>query len=70
MILSRFLLLKTIQPEETQKTVDDYLAATGTDAVESESGRYMLKDGYNGTIFLAWKDKQNCYNFRSVKRSV
>jgi hypothetical protein len=27
------------------------------DAAESASGKYMLADGYNGTVFLAWKDK-------------
>jgi len=42
-------------PEEIQKTINAYLAVTGTDSVESETGRYMIKDGYNGTIFLAWK---------------
>ena len=30
----------------------------GTEKVESESGRYMLKDGYNRTIFLAWKENR------------
>jgi uncharacterized protein (DUF1330 family) len=44
--------------EETRNTVDEYLTATGTEAVDTEIGRYMLKDGYNGTIFLAWKDKK------------
>jgi hypothetical protein len=29
---------------------------TGIDSTESETGRYMIKDGYNGTIFLAWKE--------------
>jgi hypothetical protein len=42
-------------PKETQKSVDAYLAATGTEPVEAEIGKYMLKDGNNGTIFLAWK---------------
>jgi hypothetical protein len=42
-------------PEETRKSVEAFLAATGMDAAEAESGRYMLKDGYNGTVFLAWK---------------
>ena len=41
--------------EETRKSIEAYLAASGTEALESENGRYMLKDGYNGTIFLAWK---------------
>jgi hypothetical protein len=42
-------------PKETQKTVDEYLASTRTEATEAEIGKYMLKDGFNGTIFLAWK---------------
>jgi hypothetical protein len=51
-------IIENSKPSETQKTVDDYLLATGTEKVESESGRYMLKDGYNGTIFLAWKENR------------
>jgi hypothetical protein len=50
---SLFLLEST--PRETQKSVDAYLAATGTEPVDAEIGKYMLKDGNNGTIFLAWK---------------
>jgi hypothetical protein len=42
--------------EEVQKTVNAYLSVTGIDSTESETGRYMIKDGYNGTIFLAWKE--------------
>jgi hypothetical protein len=49
-------VLETSSPEETSKTVEAFLAATGMDAAESESGKYMLKDGYNGTIFLVWKE--------------
>ena len=45
-------------PDEIQKTVEAYLKATGTETVNSETGRYMLKDGYNGTIFLAWKENR------------
>ena len=52
---SIFIMEKN-SPEETVKSVDDYLAATGMDPVGAGSGRYMLKDGYNGTIFLAWKE--------------
>jgi len=43
--------------EEALKTVNEFLTSAGLDNVDSDSGRYMLKDGYNGTIFLAWKDK-------------
>jgi hypothetical protein len=50
---SIFLLEST--PKDSQTSVDEYLAATGTEPVEAEIGKYMLKDGNNGTIFLAWK---------------
>ena len=50
---SIFILEST--PRETQKSVDEYLKATGTEQVDAEIGKYMLKDGNNGTIFLAWK---------------
>jgi hypothetical protein len=49
-------IMERKSPEEVKETIDAYLAANGADAIESESGRYMLKDGYNGTIFLSWKD--------------
>jgi hypothetical protein len=49
-------ILENSSPKEVKTIVDAYLAAIGEDALESESGRYMLKDGYNGTIFLSWKD--------------
>jgi len=46
--------------EETRKTVESYLTGTGggIEEVSSETGRYMLKDGYNGIIFLAWKENR------------
>jgi hypothetical protein len=43
-------------PEETIKSVEDYLTSVRMDPPGAGSGRYMLKDGYNGTVFLAWKD--------------
>jgi hypothetical protein len=49
-------IMENSSPAEARKSVNAYLSATGIDAIESESGRYMLKDGYNGTIFLAWKE--------------
>jgi hypothetical protein len=44
--------------DETRKSINDYLTANGKDEIDSEIGRYMLKDGYNGTVFLAWKEKR------------
>jgi len=49
-------IMQNINREEVKNTVNAYITSTGMDPVESETGRYMLKDGYNGTIFLAWKD--------------
>jgi hypothetical protein len=44
--------------EEALKTVNAYLASAGIEPAEAESGRIMLKDGYNGTIFLSWKESR------------
>lgn len=51
---SIFILDKSSN-EETMKTVEAYLEYTGTEALDSDTGRYALKDGYNGNVFLAWK---------------
>ncbi len=48
-------ILENKTPDESHKTLEAYLAATGTEAADSENSRYILKDGYNGTVFLAWK---------------
>jgi hypothetical protein len=40
-------IMENSSPEEAKKSAEAYLAATGIDVVGSESGRYMLKDGYN-----------------------
>ena len=42
--------------EEVKRTVNTYVASTGIDPVETGDDKYVLKDGYNGTIFLAAKD--------------
>jgi hypothetical protein len=45
-------------PEDAKKTADTYIASTGISPVETGDSKFMLSDGYNGTIFLAWKDKK------------
>jgi len=45
-------------PEETRKSVEAFLSSAGTETPDSDPGKYMFKDGYNGTIFLAWKDNR------------
>ena len=49
-------LIESDTPEASRKTVETYLASTGIDPVDSGGGKYVLSDGYNGKIFLAWKD--------------
>jgi hypothetical protein len=48
-------ILENKTPEESHKIIEAYLTATGTEAADNEDSRYILKDGYNGTVFLAWK---------------
>jgi hypothetical protein len=43
--------------EEAKKTANTYIASTGISPVETADSKFILTDGYNGTIFLAWKDK-------------
>jgi hypothetical protein len=45
-------------PEDCRKTVNIWLAKAGIDPDESVAGKYVFKDGYNGDIFLAWKDNR------------
>ena len=52
---SIFIMLNS-SSEEARKSVETYLATTGIDAIEMGNGKYTVNDGYNGTIFLAWKD--------------
>lgn len=44
--------------EESLKIVQAYLTSAGMDLTESGSGKYMVTDGYNGSIFLAWKENR------------
>jgi hypothetical protein len=49
-------LLRFPSPVETFKTASVYLTSAGVEPAQSETGKYAFSDGYNGTIFLAWKD--------------
>jgi hypothetical protein len=44
--------------EAAKKITETYIASTGISSVETTDSKFMLTDGYNGTIFLAWKDKR------------
>lgn len=45
-------------PEEAWESANAFLVSAGIDALETSSGKYVLADGYNGTVFLAWKDSR------------
>jgi hypothetical protein len=44
--------------DEAVRTAQAYISSTGMDPGDTADNRIMLADGYNGTIFLAWKDKR------------
>jgi hypothetical protein len=50
-------IIETKSSSDTWKIAEAYLKETGEEAPESETGKYMLTDRYNGTIFMAWAEK-------------
>jgi hypothetical protein len=57
MTFSVFIFDKA-SPEECRKSINTWLAKAGLDPDESVSGNYVFRDGYNGDIFLSWKDSR------------
>ncbi len=49
-------IFKNSSADDSWQLAEAYLGSAGIDALESESGKYVLTDSYNGTIFLAWQD--------------
>jgi hypothetical protein len=49
-------LLKKKSVDETDRTVTAYLKSAGLEIDDPQSGKYAFKDGYNGDVFLSWKD--------------
>ncbi len=49
-------VIQNSSPETIRKTISTYVASTGIDPVETDEGKFVLSDGYNGTIFLAGSD--------------
>lgn len=43
---------------EAVAMANTYLKKTGLDPDESGTGKYVFKDGYNGNIFLSWRDSR------------
>jgi hypothetical protein len=51
-------ILERASADEARKLIETYLKATQSEALDSDTGRIMIKDGYNGTVFLAWKENR------------
>ncbi len=49
-------LMKFSSPAEAFKTSSAYLTQAGIEAGPSDTGKYVFADGYNGTVFLSWKN--------------
>ncbi|MCU0474367.1 MAG: hypothetical protein MUC93_13565 [Bacteroidales bacterium] len=49
-------LMRMNSADETFRTVETYLAYSGIETLKSDEGKVVFSDGYNGTIFLSWKD--------------
>lgn len=56
-VFSIFLMNKA-SVEEAKSMVNEYLKQTSIEPTEEDNGKYVLNDGYNGTIFLAWKNSK------------
>jgi hypothetical protein len=50
-------IIETKTPADTWKTAEAYLRNSGEDVPETDNGKYVISDRYNGTVFLAWADK-------------
>ena len=42
--------------KEIWECAESYLDFAGIDVIESVNGKYLINDGYNGPVFLAWKE--------------
>jgi len=49
-------LLKPGTEQEAFAAAEKYLSTAGIEPDRKEEGKYVFTDGYNGTIFLSWKD--------------
>jgi hypothetical protein len=49
-------LMKFKSAGEAYASAEAYLKSAGIEPEQSEGGKFVFADGYNGTIFLSWKD--------------
>ncbi|HOW08825.1 MAG TPA: hypothetical protein PLX08_03380 [Bacteroidales bacterium] len=51
-------IIESNSADDARKTAETYIASTGISPVETADNKFVLTDGYNGSIFLAWKDRK------------
>ncbi|NLJ42938.1 MAG: hypothetical protein GX431_04715 [Bacteroidales bacterium] len=51
-------IIESNSADEARKTAETYIASTGISPVETAESKFVLTDGYNGSVFLAWKDRK------------
>jgi hypothetical protein len=49
-------IIDRISTEESRLIVKNWLSKAGVEMDDQTGGKYVFKDGYNGDIFLSWKD--------------
>jgi hypothetical protein len=54
---SIFIIDKS-SPDDSRKIVTSWLSKVGVEMDDQSGGKYLFKDGYNGYIFLSWKDNR------------
>ncbi len=50
-------IINKASSDEAKETVEAYLSAVGLEASDAADGKYVISDGYNGTIFMVCKGK-------------
>jgi hypothetical protein len=51
-------IIESNSADEARKTAETYIASTGISPVETADSKFVLADGYNGSIFIAWKERR------------
>jgi hypothetical protein len=51
-------IIESNSADEARKTAETYIASTGISPVETAESKFVLTDGYNGSIFIAWKERR------------
>jgi len=56
--LFNIFIIESNSADEAKKAAETFIASTGISPVETGDSKFVLNDGYNGSIFLSWKDRK------------